>query len=371
MMPIFDTITKPTLLVNASQTRQNIRWMVQKANAENIRLRPHFKTHQSAEIGAWFREEGVTAITVSSVDMAAYFARHGWGDITIAFPVNLREMDAINALARQVKLNLLVESLETAQFLEEHLEKPLDIWIKIDVGNQRTGLGQDDVKSIAQLASFMEHSPVLNLKGLLTHAGQTYRAGSVEDVQRIHTESLAQLKYIKNYLAVLGIARLELSVGDTPTAKLVPAFGPLVNELRPGNFVFYDAQQLKIGSCCSEEISVALACPVVARHAARHEVVVYGGAIHLSKDTIQHEGQTAFGLVALPEGEGWGAPLEGAFVRAVSQEHGVVRLAPQDFERIQIGDLICILPAHSCLTLQSMGELLTLQGERITTMNTP
>lgn len=368
-MTLFDTIKKPTLLLDADQTRKNIQWMVQKANAEGIRLRPHFKTHQSAAIGEWFRDEGVTAITVSSVDMAAYFARHGWRDITIAFPVNWREIDEINDLAQQVKLNLLVESLETAQFLEEHLAKPVDVWIKIDVGNQRTGLSKADPKAIAQVASAIEHSPKMNLKGLLTHAGQSYHAGSIDAVQHIHIESLAQFKYIKNYLAVLGIARLEMSIGDTPTARLAPEFGSLVNEIRPGNFVFFDAQQLKIGSCCCGEISVALACPVVARHPARSEVVIYGGAIHLSKDSFRHDGKTAYGLVALPEGKGWGAPLDGAYVRSISQEHGVVRLSPQDFERLQIGDLVCILPAHSCLTLQCMGEMLSLDGERFTTMN--
>jgi D-serine deaminase-like pyridoxal phosphate-dependent protein len=368
-MSLFENITKPTLLLNATQTRKNIRWMVSKANAEQIRLRPHFKTHQSAAIGEWFRQEGVTAITVSSVDMAAYFASHGWMDITIAFPVNWREIEQINSLARRVKLSLLVESLESAQFLDQHLEQPLDVWIKIDVGNQRTGLAQSEIKTIAQLAAFIEHSPQLNLKGLLTHAGQSYKAGSVEAVQEVHQQSLAQLKQIKNYLAVLGIARLEISVGDTPTAKLVPEFGPLVSEMRPGNFVFYDAQQLQIGSCCHDEISVALACPVVAKHPQRNEVVTYGGAIHLSKDTVQVNGQTTFGMVSLPAGEGWSAPLEGAFVRGLSQEHGIVRLSARDFEEMQVGSLLCVLPAHSCLTLQCMGELLTLDGERITTMN--
>ena len=369
-MTIFDAIKKPTLLLDEEQTRKNILWMVQKANAEDIRLRPHFKTHQSAAIGEWFREAGVTAITVSSVDMAAYFADYGWKDITIAFPVNWREMDEINALAQRVKLNLLVESVESAQFLDEHLEKPLDVWLKIDVGNQRTGLSKEDPKTLAKVASAIESSPKMNLKGLLTHAGQTYRAGSVEAIQHIHLDTLAQFKYIKNYLAVLGIARLEMSVGDTPTARLAPEFGPMINELRPGNFVFFDAHQLEIGSCCSNEISVVLACPVVAKHPKRNEVVIYGGAIHLSKDTIQADGQTAYGLAALPEDNSWGAPLEGAFVRGLSQEHGIVRLSPEDFERAQVGDILCILPAHSCLTLDCMGELLSLEGERITTMST-
>ncbi|MDQ1351629.1 MAG: hypothetical protein QG657_1934, partial [Acidobacteriota bacterium] len=54
------------------------------ARSPGVRFRPHFKTHQSAQIGQWFREMGVSAITVSSVDMALYFAQHGWTDITIA-----------------------------------------------------------------------------------------------------------------------------------------------------------------------------------------------------------------------------------------------------------------------------------------------
>ena len=74
--------------------------MAGKAHANRLVFRPHFKTHQSHLIGQWFREEGVTKITASSLSMAAYFAEDGWDDITVAFPVNIREMDTINELAR-------------------------------------------------------------------------------------------------------------------------------------------------------------------------------------------------------------------------------------------------------------------------------
>ena len=86
--------------------------MLTKARRNNIRLRPHFKTHQSAEVGEWLREEGVQYITVSSLFMAEYFAAAGWTDITVAFPVNLLEIDRINQLTTKCTLNLLVESVE-------------------------------------------------------------------------------------------------------------------------------------------------------------------------------------------------------------------------------------------------------------------
>jgi D-serine deaminase-like pyridoxal phosphate-dependent protein len=103
-MPI--SISKPTLLLDSEKARRNIDTMVQKAKDGRVHFRPHFKTHQSAEIGEWFRQAGVSAITVSSVDMALYFAAHGWDDILIAFPVNTRQPKSLNKLAHEIKLHL-------------------------------------------------------------------------------------------------------------------------------------------------------------------------------------------------------------------------------------------------------------------------
>jgi D-serine deaminase-like pyridoxal phosphate-dependent protein len=126
----------PTLLLDETICRRNIASMT--AQAQHTLLRPHFKTHQSRLVGRWFRESGIDAITVSSVTMARYFANDGWTDITIAFPVNLRELDDIVALASRVKLGLLVESPRVIGPLQAHLPE-VDIWLKIDTGYGRTG----------------------------------------------------------------------------------------------------------------------------------------------------------------------------------------------------------------------------------------
>lgn len=82
--------------------------MVDKARKLGVKFRPHFKTHQSRLIGGWFREEGIRAITVASVSMARYFMDDGWEDITIAFPLNLRETQEIIDLSGKADLNILV-----------------------------------------------------------------------------------------------------------------------------------------------------------------------------------------------------------------------------------------------------------------------
>ncbi len=44
-----------------------------------------------------------------------------WNDITIAFPVNILEIDKINELVKRITLNLLVENIEASSFLAENL----------------------------------------------------------------------------------------------------------------------------------------------------------------------------------------------------------------------------------------------------------
>src|SRR5660398_51403 len=102
-------IIRPTLVIDKEICLRNIERMAQKAADHKLKFRPHFKTHQSAKIGEWFKLFGVDAITVSSVRMAEYFAVNGWADITLAFPVNILEIENINRLAANIKLNVLVE----------------------------------------------------------------------------------------------------------------------------------------------------------------------------------------------------------------------------------------------------------------------
>lgn len=367
MHAIFDTIEKPTLLLNEAAVRRNIRRMTEKARASGIRFRPHFKTHQSAEVGAWFREEGVNAITVSSVDMAVYFANHGWNDITIAFPANVRQARTLAELAGKIRLGLLIESVETAARLSEALGSSVaEAWLKVDSGAHRTGLAWDNTQVAIGVARTVQQTPNLRLRGLLTHAGQTYGARGSEDVCRRYKASVHRIDSLRKAMAEVGL--LEVSVGDTPGSTLCADLGP-VNELRPGNFVFYDSQQLQIGSCGWEDVAAALACPVVARHPERGEAVIYGGAVHLSKDYLMEGDTRSYGYVCLPGQEGWSAPLPGAYVSALSQEHGILKMQPADLDRLQVGDLVCILPAHSCLTVTLMKQYRTLDGKTIGTMN--
>jgi D-serine deaminase-like pyridoxal phosphate-dependent protein len=367
-MSIFDSIKTPTLIVNPTVARENIRQVAEKARRTGVRFRPHFKTHQSAAIGEWFRAEGVQAITVSSLGMAEYFARHGWRDITVAFPVNLREMARLCRLAEEIHLEVLVESPEVVRALEAALPVPVDTWIKIDAGGHRTGLAWDAPEPVRALAETIAGCTQLRFRGLLTHAAQTYAAHGPAEVTRAYLESVDRMNALCDALTAQGIAPVEVSVGDTPGTVCSPALGR-VDEIRPGNFIFFDVDQLARGVCEPRQIAAAVACPVVAVHPERREAVLYGGAIHLSKDVIFETDRRNYGLVAFPQGDGWSEPIPGAYLRSLSQEHGIAVIPGPELEQLHAGDLLCVLPIHSCLTVTAMGRYLTTKGETLTTLN--
>jgi len=366
---ITQKIRRPTLILDEDQARKNLRHMLEKAKSQSISFRPHFKTHQSLEIGEWFREEGVDRAAVSSVSMAEYFSIGDWKDITIAFPVNLREMDKVCVLARKIELGVLVESLESAAFLKEALDSDINVWIKIDTGLHRTGILWNDQSSILELATHIADSKRLNFTGILTHAGQTYDAKTTDGIRDLYSESNTRMNDVRDYLESAGFQGLKISVGDTPGCWLSENLGD-VDEIRPGNFLFFDAMMEELGVCRRSDIAVNVACPVVAKHQERLEVVVYGGGIHLSKQAIHTAERDIYGYICMPGvGEFPRYLSKENYVSALSQEHGVVKLERNEFDTLHVGDTIYIQPVHSCLVVDLLGDYLTQDGRIIRSMN--
>ncbi|MEM7552397.1 MAG: alanine racemase [Bacteroidota bacterium] len=362
-------ITEPTLLIDDDTAKKNIKNMRQRAERSNVIFRPHFKTHQSREVAQWYREQGVSKITVSSLKMAEFFANDGWDDITVAFPANIREKERINDLVRKIHLNLLVESVESIYALDQLLEtdKEIDVYLKIDVGTHRTGVDPSNRKSISELISALDDGNHLKFKGFLGHAGHSYKSHSAEEIKNVYSESIELFRQL-NQEFQNGEKDYINSLGDTPTCSHFMYDQDYIGEIRPGNFLFYDLMQKQIGSCDWENIAVAMACPVVAKHPERSELVVHGGAVHFSKDYISWKGQKMYGMVVERNGNSWKPIDQRIFLHRLSQDHGKIS-APQDFvEKVNIGDLIQIVPAHSCLTVSAMRGAMTLEGQKIDVM---
>ena len=359
------TIQRPTLLVDKAKVLRNVRRMSAKADDLGFRLKPHFKTHQSLAIGRWLREEDIEGITVSSLSMASYFADDGWEYITVAFPANPRELDLMNKLSEKAELTILISDADTFSLLKRDLSNRVRVLLEIDCGYGRSGFDSSATAEIESVARQIIDAGFV-LEGLYCHSGNTYKVSGADAITKIHDHTVSELNRLQSELT-MG-ADLALSLGDTPSCSVAENFNG-IDSVRPGNFVFYDYMQSRIGSCTIDDIAIVLATPVVAVDRERKQAVLYGGGVHLSKDYVDGNGGRTYGRLSTLKSEGWESMDPESHLLSVSQEHGIASVSASDLPAIKVGDLIGVLPIHSCMTADLMGEYWTLEGERLDHMS--
>ena len=347
---LLSSVAGPTVLVDRHKAQANIAAMQAKAASAQVRLRPHFKTHQSVTIGGWFGAPADTAIAVSSVTMASRFAQAGWRDILLAIPLNPGAVAEYDQLAAQTRLGLTIEH-EDALATITRLTNSVDIYVELDAGYGRSGIPASQIEQIDALLHKAQRCPKVGQIGLLLHAGNSYSSRGDDAIRTIHQQSLNALDKLLSQLS-FDRRQLLVSIGDTPTCSRMNSF-PGADEIRPGNYVFYDLMQQQIAACTWSQVALALACPVIARYPERGEVIVHGGAVHFSKDLVLIDGQPIYGKVMQSSQQGWSEPLAQAQVIGLSQEHGKVRMPAEQIAQLQLGDVLVIVPAHSCLVMDA------------------
>ncbi|HBH22834.1 MAG TPA: alanine racemase [Cytophagales bacterium] len=336
----------PNLELNEAICRKNISRMVNKAKGHGLVFRPHFKTHQSAEVGNWFKEEGVKTITVSSVAMAHYFAAVGWKDILVAFPVHPAQIGQLNELAEKVQISILVSSKAATTWLGA-INKSVFCYVELDFGSDRTGFVPEAIEDIDYAINSII-SMGLEFKGFYTHPGHTYSAKGKEEVEKIYGDIYFRYEKLINVLDNFSID--TFICGDTPGSSVIENFGSITG-ISPGNFVFYDVMQFLAGSCQLENIAVNVKCPVVSKKGS-NEIIIHGGAVHFSKDFVNHNGNHVYGRVVDQRSQdNKSKVLSGTYLARLSQEHGVIRSDNEAwYDSIKEGEFVHILPIHSCLT---------------------
>ncbi|MFO7933474.1 MAG: alanine racemase, partial [Bacteroidales bacterium] len=282
--------TVPALVLDRDKCLGNIEKMGLKARQKGLGFRPHFKTHQSAEIGDWFRDFGVSQITVSSFRMAEYFAREGWKDLLVAFPFNPAETKQMEDLSGKISLSVMVDSPEALPFFKNS-ENRVRFYIDIDTGYGRTGVRSDNPETIERIIRDSATNRNLDFAGFYCHAGHSYQAGSPAEREQIHRKAVEDLKALKQQFSREDPVALY---GDTPSCSTQEHFEG-IDTITPGNFVFYDLFQHSIGSCSENEIAVAMACPVVSKYPRDRRLLIHGGAVHFSKEVLELDGRTVFG----------------------------------------------------------------------------
>ena len=356
----FASLMTPAFLVDRDVVARNCDRMRQKALDSGVAFRPHVKTHKVVEIGRMQHGGSNGPITVSTLEEARHFAAGGFRDITYAVPIAPAKLERAAAIAAGIdRLNLLIDSVEAFRAIEEFSTTSgvsFGVFLKVDCGYHRSGVDPSDPDS-ARLALAMASSEHMRFAGLLTHAGHSYAARDAAEVRMIAAEEASCLTRFRALLAGERAAEIVRSVGSTPTASIVERFSEC-DEVRPGNYVFFDAFQALLGSCAPEDVAVSVLTTVVGSYPGRGALIIDAGALALSKDR---------GGEHLDPSCGYGVVCDEALrplpmrIEALSQEHG--RIASS--MTLPVGTRLRILPNHSCLTAAMFDRFHVLSGERL------
>lgn len=351
----------PALLLDADVLEANLARMQARCDALGVALRPHAKTHKSADVARRQAAHGARGLTVATLAEARYFADAGWEDLTWAFPVVLSRLAEARALAERVTLRLLVDTPETVAALAA-ADFPFHVFLEVDSGQHRSGVDPGSQRAV-ELARRLADHPRLVFDGLLTHSGHAYRATSGAEAAAFAEGERRTVVELAERLRAEGIEVRAVSVGSTPAMSHAADLSG-VDEARPGNYVFYDGTQAAIGSCGPGDAAVTVLTSVVSSQPGGDHSVIDAGALALSKDPgPTHLGAAwswAMGAVFEDLADyRAGRPSPRLRVTGLSQEHGIVS-GP-----LPVGTRLRVLPNHSCLAVPNFDFYWVVRGEEV------
>jgi D-serine deaminase-like pyridoxal phosphate-dependent protein len=353
-------VATPSFLVDRTIVQRNCDAMREKARMSGVAFRPHVKTHKSVEIGRMQHGGAAGPVTVSTLAEAELFADAGFRDITYAVPIAPEKLQRAADLAGRVdRLNVLVDSQEALHAIEAFASAHgvlFDVFLKVDCGYHRAGVDPESPDS-ARFAMALAGSEAVRFQGLLTHAGHSYDARGAEELGRIAAEESSCLTRFRALLAGEGLGETTRSIGSTPTAAIVDRFSDC-DEVRPGNYVFFDAFQATLGSCALKDVAVSVLTTVVGSYPERGTLIVDAAALALSKDRGPDHLDPHFGYGIVCDLDLNPLPMR---ITALSQEHG--KIAAQT--HVPVGTMLRILPNHSCLTAAMFDRYTIVEGGRV------
>lgn len=317
----------PYLRVNIARLRANIRRAAGSADASGVVLRPHVKTHKTTEISRLQLAAGAIGITVATIGEAETFVRQGVDDVFIAYPLWLSEESAgrLVDLTSTARVAIGVDSVQGSARAGQLLGgSAVEVLVEIDSGHHRSGAAPEQAGAVAATA----RRTGVEIRGVFTFPGHSYAAGALASAA---ADESSALRSAVESLHAQGMESRVVSGGSTPS--LTHSDTALLTELRPGVYVFGDAQQWELGSMSPDEIALTCRSTVVSHAGGR--LVLDAGSKVLGADRASYA--TGFGrLLDHPD----------ARIVLLSEHHAVVDLAGAPLP--PLGSQIDVVPNHVC-----------------------
>ena len=337
---ILEELATPAVLIDQPTVLANIDRMQELADRRGIRMRPHAKTHKSPTVARWQIDRGAIGICCAKLGEAEVFAAAGFTDIRLPYPINPRNAARVLTLMERTALSFIVDHPDVAAQWSSAMTaagRTVDVLVKVDVGFHRCGIDPNPASAVPFIKN-VASLPGLNLKGLLSHAGQAYQATSEEHLKTIAEEEARILQGLATLAREQGVQIDELSAGDTPTARF-SLQQDWITEFRSGNYVYFDRTQVGLGSAALENCALTVLATVVSKPASDRLILDCGSK------TLTSDG--ARGFAPLP-GHGTILHHPNLSIERLSEEHGIVRVASGSTS-LEPGDRVRVVPNHSCV----------------------
>jgi D-serine deaminase-like pyridoxal phosphate-dependent protein len=301
-------------------------------------------------VARWQIDRGAIGICCAKLGEAEVFAAEGFTDIRVPYPINPTNAPRVIALLERTTLSFIVDHMAVARGWSDAMTRAgrtVDVLVKVDVGFHRCGINPDPASAIPFIQS-VAALPGLNLKGLLSHAGQAYHATSEDHLRTIAEDEARTLQDLATRAREAGVEIDELSAGDTPTARF-SLQQDSITEYRAGNYVYFDRTQVGLGAATLDDCALSVLATVVSKPADDRLILDSGSK------TLTSDGARGFvpipghgDIVQLGSGRTSAAVNRDLLIERLSEEHGIVRVVSGS-TTLEPGDRVRVIPNHSCV----------------------
>ncbi len=348
-----DEVLTPALAVYPQLVRHNIDKMIAVLGGDASRWRPHLKTVKLASMIELLTAAKVTSAKCATTLELLTACRAGMQDVLVAYPHTGRNAERIAAIASaypQVRVSAIVDSIEQ---IGSWVGTPVNLFIDINTGMDRTGVGQDCSEDMIKLARQIGEAG-LKFRGLHFYDGNSTESDLSERTQRAH-QRYDQLLAIIGKLEAQGIPVREVVTSGTPALPCSVAYPGLWNasfthQVSPGTVVYNDASSLAL---LPPEYGFRPAVLVISRvvsHPRASVATCDAGHKSVSVDS----GVPNCVVVGKPELR----PLK------PSEEHLPFEVAPSS-SNPPLGSLLYLIPRHVCPTVNNFDRAALVEKGKI------
>ncbi len=348
----------PALLIYPEIVDSNIRAMISVLGGDTNRWRPHIKTSKLEFVMRRLVDHGIGNFKCATTLELLTACQAGATDILIAYPVvgaNARRVAEIIDQHPGIRFSVLVENEAQVELWKG---RSIDLFIDINPGMNRTGIRQENLAGITELAQRIK-SNGLQLGGLHYYDGHT---GGLELAERdgVAHQGYDQLLAIVARLEAVGFQIPEVISAGTPSLPCALSYqgfrnGSFVHRVSPGTIVYSDYTCL---AQLPREYGLrpaALVLSTIVSHP--HERIFTCDAGHKA---VSADAGVPTGAVVGHTDWRPGKP---------SEEHLPIEI-PAGIDLPAIGDLIYILPRHVCPTVNNFNEAVLVRGGHLSEMAT-